>query len=78
MKFDLSTEVIDDAYIEYKEAHVELMLGASDDAYVLDLIKQLRGIRDFVAILKANVEDQTIENQAPPLISEDLRDSIIT
>ena len=75
MKFDLSTEVIDDAYTEVKESHVDLMLGASDDDYVISLVKELRGIRNFVAILKEQVSDQTEENQAPPLISEDFSES---
>ena len=77
MKFDLSTQVIDDTYAEFKESHIELMLGASDDDYALGLIKELRGIRDFVSILKAQVTEQTAENQDPPLISQDFRDSVI-
>ena len=76
MKFDISTQVIDHTYIEFRDAQLELMLGASDDDYTLQLIKELRGIRAFVAILKDRVTEQTEENQDPPLITQDLRESI--
>ena len=77
MKFDLSTEVIDATYIEVRDAHIEQMLGTSDDNHILKLVKELRGIRAFVTILKARVTEQTAENQDPPLITQDLRESII-
>ena len=77
MKFDLSTQVIDDTYTEIREAHVEQMLGSTDDDHVLKLVKELRGIRAFITILKARVTEQTEENQAPPLVTQDLRESII-
>ena len=77
MKFDLSTEVIDANYIEVRDTHIEQMLGTTDDNHVLKLVKELRGIRAFVTILKARVTEQTAENQDPPLITQDLRESII-
>ena len=77
MKFDLSTEVIDATYMEVRDAHIEQMLGTSDDNHILKLVKELRGIRAFVTILKARVTEQTAENQDPPLITQDLRESII-
>ena len=76
MKFDLSTQVIDHTYAEFREKQLELMLGASEDDYALKLLKELRGIRAFVAILKDRVTEQTEENQDPPLITSDLRESI--
>ena len=63
MKFDLSTEVIDATYIEVRDAHIEQMLGTTDDDHVIKLVKELRGIRAFITILKARVADQTAENQ---------------
>ena len=76
MKFDLSTEVIDATYAELKASHIEQMLGSVDDDHILKLVKELRGIRAFVIILKARVTEQTEENQDPPLITKDLRESI--